>query len=75
MTVLTKPVRRECPRTLERGRTIILELRPGDVLAFRAKGTRTTYTTTVAACFHLAARQYAAEQRKLKAEARKARRK
>jgi hypothetical protein len=72
MTALTRIVKRECPRTFERGRTIILELRPGDIIAVRAKGRRTTYETTVGAVFALAARTFGNEQKRLKAEKRKA---
>jgi hypothetical protein len=59
---------------MDRGRTIILELRPGDIIAVRAKGRRTVYETSVGAVYALAARTYATEQRKLKAAARKAKR-
>jgi len=74
VTTLTRVVKRECPRTMDRGRAIILELRPGDIISLRRKGTRTAYSTTIQAVYMLAARQYAAELRRIKAEARKARR-
>ena len=56
MTRLTKPVRRECARTTDRGREIVLSLLPGDLLTFRRKGARTTYTLTIEAAYHLAAK-------------------
>lgn len=55
MTKLSRQVRRECCRTADRGRPIIVSLEPGDVLGFRAKGTRTTYRLPVHHCYLMAA--------------------
>ena len=74
MTSLTRTVRRECCRTAEHARPVIVTLEPGDLIRFRLKGTRTTYTTTLLACYHLAARIYATEQAKQRVATRKARR-
>ena len=74
MTRLTKPIRRETVRTAVQGREIIVILQPGDLIAFRQKGCRKTYTTTIGACFWLAAKADAVEQAKIKKAERKARR-
>ena len=73
MTRLTKPVRRECARTTDRGREIVLSLLPGDLLTFRRKGARTTYTLTIEAAYHLAAKCYARAEEAAKKAKRKAR--
>ena len=54
MTRLDKPVRRETCRTQEQGRLLIVTLEPGDTIAFRQKGCRKTWKTTLSACFALA---------------------
>ena len=53
MTGLNRKLRREIPRTLDldrhsRGRLIIIELEPPDLVHFRWKGTRRRYTANVA---------------------------
>lgn len=53
MIALNKKLRREIPRTLEldrasRGRLIIIELEPPDLISFRWKGTRRRYTANAA---------------------------
>jgi hypothetical protein len=73
MTTLTKPVRRECARTSDRGRNLILELSPGDVIRLRRKGTRTVYVVSIGAVWSLAAKLYArdvAMEKKAKRHAR-----
>ncbi len=52
MTELSRKLRREIPRTLDldkrsRGRFIIVELEPPDLITFRWKGTRRRYTATI----------------------------
>jgi hypothetical protein len=59
MTKLTKPITRECPRTTDRGREIILSLLPGDLLTFRPKGRRITFTLSIRAAYDLSAKLYA----------------
>ena len=53
MTVLTHKLKREVLRTLDldrksRGRTIILELEPPDLIHFHFKGMRTRHTASIA---------------------------
>ena len=67
-TKLHKTVRRESQaQVFDRGmRNIIISLEPPGLLGFRAKGTRTTYWTTVEACYHLAVKAHVEAQRKEK---------
>lgn len=59
-TRLLNPVRRE---TLANDRPkLIVSLEPGDIIAFRQKGKRTTYEVSVHQCQVLAMNQFRAEQ-------------
>ena len=53
MTTLNKRVTREM-RHQEKGRPVIVTLSPGDMITFRLKGLRKTYSTSLAACLWLA---------------------
>ena len=75
MTALNKLVKRECQRTSDRGRPVIVSLEPGDLLGFRLKGCRMTYRLTLGKCFLLAAQAHAQEQKRLRKLAREQRRK
>ena len=74
MTLLNKPVRRETRCTFEQHRPIIVTLEPGDVIAFRQKGCRKTWKTTLGACFHMAVKAEVRAEQAAKAQARKVRR-
>ena len=58
-TKLTKSVKREMLSYAEthgkhRGKPVIVELLPGDEIAFRVKGTRQSYSIYLGHCFRLA---------------------
>ena len=54
-TLLTKSIHRECLAVTDMtGRKQIITLEPGDMLAFRSKGKRMTYSVPIAACYNLA---------------------
>lgn len=53
-TKLNKPVKRETYSRDHRNRTLIAILEPGDILTFRVKGSRSTYSVTLGQCFNLA---------------------
>jgi hypothetical protein len=73
MTKLTKKLKRESYATY-RGRAIIVELRPPDLIVFRLKKTHREYPLTIAGAFNRAVQIEAfAEMNKKKAD-RKARR-
>lgn len=65
MTPLNKSLAR---RTIgaHRGRRFVVVLEPGDVIGFRPERTRTTFYTTLAACFDMAVRQHVAAERAAK---------
>lgn len=68
-------VRRTSDTVFERGRRdVIVTLGPGALIGFRLSGTRRTYETTARACYMLALQQHLAEQRRIKAAKRKAKR-
>jgi hypothetical protein len=73
MTPTTKPVTRESNERLDR-RNIIVIVGPGNILAFRLKGTRRTYETTIGACASLAIKQWANAERARRLALRKAKR-
>jgi hypothetical protein len=75
MTSLRKTIKRECLRTSEQGRPIIVALEPGDVIALKQKGRRRWYRLPLSAVFWAALKAEAREMAKQKAEARKTRRK
>lgn len=65
---MTTPTHRPVSRlstARDAGRNIIIIVGPGELLAFRLKGTRRIYTTTVGACYCLAVK---AETRARQAE-------
>jgi hypothetical protein len=74
MTKLKKAISREAMNTAEQGRPLMVTLEPGDTISFRQKGLRKVYRTTLAACFWLAVKTEAAEERRIKALARAERR-
>lgn len=51
-TKLTKNVKRELLAS-NRGKTVIAEMEPGDILTFRYKGKRTKYEISLHSCFTL----------------------
>lgn len=53
-TKLLKPVKREMLMGDDRGRPMIVTLEPGDMLTFRLKGKKTTYSVPLHSCFYLA---------------------
>lgn len=53
-TLLTKNVKRQLLASDRHGRTLIVELEPGDMLSFRLKGKRTRYETSLHNCYVLA---------------------
>lgn len=65
-TPLRKTVVREALRTRDAGRSIIVSLEPGDVIAFRLKGCRRTFRTTLAACYCMAVKQELRDRRRKK---------
>lgn len=69
-----KIVKRKCNRTQDRGRPIVVCLDSYDVLYFRRAGCRIAYTLPVSVCYYLAAKAYAHEVKRLRAEKRKNRR-
>lgn len=75
MTELTKPVRRLTSSTDRKGRRLIVELAPGDMLTFRSKGKRRTVSVYLGHCLNLAQILTASEEYKAKLEEYNARRK
>ena len=76
-TRLNKPVTRESEAVVREAgqiRQIIVSLEPPFLLGFRAKGCRKTYYLTAQACYAMAIRAYALDQKKQKAQNRKQRR-
>jgi len=59
-TKLIKSVKREMLAT-DRGRTLIVELEPGDILTFRAKGKKQRYSVSLHKAFNLALMQFLTE--------------
>mgnify|MGYP001207924128 CR=1 FL=1 len=55
---LDKKIRREC-YTTHRGRRIIIEIRPPDLIIFRLKKTRQEYPLTVQTAFEYACKLFA----------------
>lgn len=53
-TKLLKSVKRELLSTDRKGKKIIVVLEPGDVISFRAKGTRQSYDVSLTHCFVMA---------------------
>ncbi len=66
MTTLSKQLRRETSVQVRngrhRGRQIIVILEPPNHIAFKIKGTRQQYTTTVETCYDQAMKQHALDQ-------------
>lgn len=56
-TLLTKAIKRELVLD-QRGKTVMIELEPGDLISFRLKGKRTRYTVSLHKCFNLAMLQF-----------------
>jgi len=52
-TKLLRPVKREMLVGDDRGRPMIVTLEPGDMISFRLKGKKTTYTVPLHSCFYL----------------------
>lgn len=80
MTIIGRPVRRETFGSVhERGkrRNVIVILEPPNLISFRAKGTRRTYTLTTDACWTHAVKVHVesekARKRKERSDRRKAR--
>lgn len=68
MTDLLKQVkRRTCGN--HRGARFVVTLEPGDVIGFRIERKRTTFYTTLAACFDMAVRQKVAADKLAKRKA------
>ena len=77
MTRLQRPVTRETVHVVDGGRTMVVTLQPGDLITMRLKGTRTRYTTTLAACYCLAVKAQVESERRAnppKGKGRRARR-
>lgn len=79
MTELTKKLSREIPRTLDldrqsRGRFIVIEIEPPDLVSFRFKGTRRKYTATAARLMQWTIQAQVEQERREKARLRKSRR-
>lgn len=72
MTPTTKPTVRESSERISRRNCIVI-LGPGNLIAFRLKGTRKAYETTVGACYSMAVRQHVIATKAAKAAARKGR--
>lgn len=70
MTDLLKAVKRRTCGT-HRGTRFVVTLEPGDVIGFRIERKRTTFYTTLAACFDMAVRQQVAAERAAKRKGRK----
>ena len=70
-TRLHKAIVRETVNTAVQGRPLIVAMEPGDTIAFRRKGCRRLFRTTIAACFWMAAKAEAREQARLKELARR----
>lgn len=71
MTLLHKPVRRELPHPR---RNWIVTIYPEAIIGIREKGRRREYRISLEACYSMAAKLAAAELRKAREAARKARR-
>lgn len=67
-TKLLKPITRELIAPDQRGRTMIVEILPGDELSFRLKGKRTRYTVSLHACHLLAIMEYIKDDHKARME-------
>jgi hypothetical protein len=74
MTRLTKPVRRVGCRPIEQGRPPVIVLEPGDMIALRLKGTRTTFRLTIETAYHLAVKLEVRARQLAKAQAKRSRR-
>jgi hypothetical protein len=74
MTPLSKPISRESNTRSSRGRSLMIEIRPGsiDLVILREKGRRKGYAVPLEKIFQLGARLEADENRKIKALKRKA---
>lgn len=66
-TKLVKPVKREMLAP-NRGKTLIVEIEPGDEVTFRVKGKRTRYTVSLHKAFNLAIMQKMNEEYLVKLE-------
>jgi len=79
MTELNRKLRRQIPRTLDldrhsRGRLIIIELEPPDLVHFRWKGTHRRYTANIARLMQWTIQENVERQRREKKRAKKNRR-
>lgn len=72
-TPLYKPVAREC-LFRDAGKPLIVTLEPHDMIAFRRKGCRFVFRTSLAACYSMAVKAELREQQKLRAQVRRERR-
>lgn len=68
MTELTKPVKRALMSRDRKGRQLIVELTPGDMLTFRSKGKRRTVSVYLGHCLNLAQILTSSEEYKAKLE-------
>jgi hypothetical protein len=69
-TRLTKNIKRELLAS-NHGRTMIIELEPGDIVSFRYKGKRTRYEVSLHSCFTLAIMNKIQQEYMAKAECHK----
>lgn len=69
MTPTTKPVSR-VSTARDAGRQIVITIGPGELIGFRLKGTRTTWETTVGACYTMAVKAEVQRRKLEKAKAR-----
>ena len=74
MTKLNSKVRRES-WAIHRGRAILVELRPPDLIVFRLKGTRREYPFSIQGAFNRAVQIEALAEMRERKDARAARRK
>jgi hypothetical protein len=75
MNEITRPLKRRTRSAFAHyRRRIVVMLEPGDVLAMRLEGTRTTYAAPIESVFRQLAAWHAARLRREKAEQKKMRR-
>lgn len=71
-TLLLKTIKRQLLAPDRRGRALIVEIEPGDMVSFRQKGKRTRYTISLHSCYQLAIAQDMQNRYTAKMEAHKA---
>ena len=77
MTKLRRPIKRTCEHAHYAGRPLVIIIAPtdtDDVVLVRQAGKRTAYRLPVLTIYYMAAKAFAAEQARIKREARKQRR-